>query len=216
MTNTGYRWQRKGVDGGKQNSYISFSSSQTVLIRGDCGIRRLASPAPLILNTFYTALPLPAPPGSISPTFGEQLSRGGREYCLLCKSSYLPLLYVALYFFLPHCSRTFISHMAPLGAIIWQHPPPTRNHLPPHDKHAHAAVTPQENALTSSGCTTHLIIGGEQNNLWAAASVTVWWELVFLQASHMKCLLSPHWCTICSWKGWTVSGCISKWIPLND
>lgn len=83
--------------------------------------------------------------------------------------------------------------MAPPGAIIWQHPPPIRNHLLPHDKHAHAAVTPQENALTSSGCTTHLIIGWEQNNLWAAARlrVTIWREHVFLQDSHMKDLLSP-------------------------
>lgn len=137
-----------------------------MLIRGDCGIRRLGSPAPLTLHTFCTALPLTAPPGSISSTFGEQLSRGGREHCLLCKGFYLPLLYVALYFFLPHCSPTFISHMAPLGAIIWQHPPPTRNHLLPHDKHAHAAVTPQENALTSSGCTTHMIIGGELLPEW--------------------------------------------------
>lgn len=169
MTNTGCEVREKGC-GWWEVRCSSFSSPPTVLIHGDCGVRRLASPAPLTLDTFHTTLSLTAPPGSISPTFGEQLSGGGREPCLLCKGSYLPLLYIALYFFLPHSPPTFISHMAPPGAIIWQHPPPTRNHLLPHDKHAHVAVTPQENALTSSGCTTHLIIGGEQQNLWAAAS----------------------------------------------
>lgn len=185
MSDTGCRWERMGLGGGKLSAFPS--AVLTVLIHGDCGIRRLASPAPLTLDTFHTTLSLTAPPGSISPTFGEQLSRGGgREPCWLCKGSYLPLLYVALYFFLPHSPPTFISHMAPGGAIIWQHPPPTHNHLLPHDKHAHAAVTPQENALTSSGCTTHLITGGEQQNLWAAARlrVTTWWEHIFLQASY--------------------------------
>lgn len=80
----------------KQNNCVSFSSSLTVLIHGDCGIRRPASSSPLTLNAFRAALSLTAPPGSVSPTFGEQLSRGGREPCLLCKGSYLLLLYVAL------------------------------------------------------------------------------------------------------------------------
>lgn len=134
-----------------------------------CGIRGLASLAMLTADTFHTAVPLTAPLGSISPTVGEWLAGGGRELCLLCKGSSLPLLCFFLYFFLPHSPPTFISHMVPPGAIIWQHPPPTRNHLLPHDKHAHTAITPQENALASSGCTVHLIIRGK-HHLWVAAT----------------------------------------------
>lgn len=57
-----------------------------------CGIRGLASLAMLTADTFHTALPLTAPLGSISPTVGEWLAGGGRERCLLCKGSSLPLL----------------------------------------------------------------------------------------------------------------------------
>lgn len=111
----------------------------------------------LTADTFHAALPLTAPPGSISPTVGEWLAGGGREHCLLCKAP----LFLSFASFFISSSPTPI----PLSSHTWflQEPssdntlPPTRNHLLPHDKHAHAAITPQENALASSGCAAHLI-----------------------------------------------------------
>ena len=105
-------------------------------------------------------LPLTAPPGSISPTVGRrQLAGGGREACLLCKGPSLPLLCFFLYIFLPPLPSHFhLPHGSSRSHHLTTPSTPTRNHLLPHDKHAHTAITPQENALASSGCAAHLII----------------------------------------------------------
>lgn len=80
------------------------------------------------------------------------LARGGRETCLLCKVSSLPLLCLSLHLPPPPC-----SHMVPQGAIIWQHHPPPHVTTSCHKTSTYRVITPQENALTSWGCTIHLI-----------------------------------------------------------
>lgn len=149
-----------------------------------CSIRRLTSLATFTAVTFHAIAVNSSSKVYIANSWKTYawIAGGGREACLLCKDSSLPLLCFFLYFFLPHSPPTFSSHMVPPGAIIWQHPPPPHiNHLLPHDKHAHRAITPQENALASSGCAVHLIIRGKHQHLWVAAR-SIWltaskWEL---------------------------------------
>lgn len=91
-----------------------------------CSIRGLASLATLTADTFHATAVNSSSGVYITNSWRmhAQLAGGGREACLLCKDSSLPLLCLFLYFFLPHSPPTFISHMVPPGAIIWQHPPP--------------------------------------------------------------------------------------------
>ena len=91
-----------------------------------CSIRGLASLATLTADTFHATAVNSSSGVYITNSWRmhAQLAGGGREACLLCKGSSLPLLCLFLYFFLPHSPPTFISHMVPPGAIIWQHPPP--------------------------------------------------------------------------------------------
>lgn len=99
------------------------------------------------------------------------LAGGGRETCLLCKVSSLPLLCLSLHLPPPPC-----SHMVPQGAIIWQHPPPPHVTTSCHITSTYRVITPQENALASWGCTLHLI--RRTNNIFWVVATHIWLPVI--------------------------------------
>lgn len=158
--------ERHGCD--KQSS--SVCTRRLLQILRACSIRGLASLATLTANTFHAT--------TVNSSFGvcitnswrtsAQLAGGGREACLLCKGSSLPLLSFFLYSSSPTPSPFHLTHGSFRSHHLTTPSSPTCNHLLPHDKHAHAAITPQENALASWGCSTHLIIRRKNQHLQLA------------------------------------------------
>lgn len=118
---------------------------------------------------------LTAPLGSISPTVGGRVEGEGRPVCCVKGS---PLLLLRLSLFPPPG-----SHLVPSEVIIWQHPPPPRVTTSCHMT-ACKVVTPQENALTSSGCTVQLIRWKHQHLLTCCHT-------------HLSEVSRQDWCT---WK----------------
>lgn len=117
-------------------------------------------------QTLSMPLPLTAPPGSISPAVGGRVQgwlEGGRGGLFVVRRLLFssPLL-LSLYLPPPLPAHFQLTHGSSRSHHLTTPPTPTHHHLLPHDKHAHAAITPQENTLASSGCTTHLIIYGKQ------------------------------------------------------
>lgn len=137
-------------------------SGAAVFVSGAEGCCRSSEPVvsggwPLWLRSQQTlsmSLPLTAPSGSISPTVGGRvqswLEGEGRPVCCVKAP-----LFLSFSFFLYSSSPTptpspfHLTHGSFRSHHLTTPSSPTCNHLLPHDKHAHAAITPQENALAS-------------------------------------------------------------------
>lgn len=115
-------WKRRGLD---KWHFVSAAPRLKQILKA-FNIWRLASPATLTADTFHATAVNSSSGVYITNSWRTcaWLAGGGRDVCLLCKGSSLPLLYFFLHFFLHHPPPTFSLHMAPPGAIIWQHPPP--------------------------------------------------------------------------------------------
>lgn len=151
-------WKRRGLD---KWHFVSAAPRLKQILKA-FNIWRLASPATLTADTFHATAVNSSSGVYITNSWRTcaWLAGGGRDVCLLCKGSSLPLLY----FFLPPPppSHFQLTHGSSRSHHLTTPSTPARNHLLPHDKHEHIAVTPQENALTSWGCTVHLIRGKHQ------------------------------------------------------
>lgn len=114
--------EKEGLD---KRHFVSAAPRLKQILKA-FNIWRLASLATLTADTFHATAVNSSSGVYITNSWRTcaWLAGGGRDVCLLCKGSSLPLLYFFLHFFLHHPPPTFSIHMAPPGAIIWQHPPP--------------------------------------------------------------------------------------------